>query len=55
MGYSNVALKDKIIQLYPEIEQNGVSVNLKFNEEFKIFDVNIKKMCMNSKPRPLET
>jgi len=43
MGYSNVALKDKIIQLYPEIEQNGVAVNLKFNEELKTFDVNMKK------------
>ena len=43
MGYSNVALKDKIIQLYPEIEQNGVTVSLKFNEELKTFDVNMKK------------
>ena len=43
MGYSNVALKDKIIQLYPEIEQNGVAVNLNFNEELKTFDLNMKK------------
>ena len=43
MGYTNVSLKDKIIELYPEIEQNNVSVSLKFNEELKTFDVNMKK------------
>jgi hypothetical protein len=26
MGYSNVALKDKIIEMYPEIEKQGISV-----------------------------
>jgi predicted transport protein len=43
MGYSNVALKDKIMQLYPEIEQNGVTVSLNFNEELKTYDVRMKK------------
>ncbi|UCH81889.1 MAG: hypothetical protein JSW20_04495 [Nitrospiraceae bacterium] len=43
MGYSNVALKDKIIELHPEIVENGVAVNLVFNEELKTYDVNMKK------------
>ena len=43
MGYTQVALKDKIIQMYPEIEQHGAAVNLKFNEELKTYDVKIKK------------
>ncbi len=43
MGYTPVALKDKIIQLYPEIAQNGVAVSLNFNEELKTYDVKLKK------------
>jgi predicted transport protein len=43
MGYSNVALKDKIIELHPEIAENGVAVSLVFNEELKTYDVNMKK------------
>lgn len=43
MGYTHVALKDKIIHLYPEIAQNGVAVSLNFNEELKTYDVNMKK------------
>ncbi len=43
MGYSNVALKDKIFQMYPEISQNGVAVSLRFNEELKTYDVNLRK------------
>ncbi len=43
MGYSSVALKDKIIQLYPEIADNGVAVSLNFNEDLKTYDVKIKK------------
>ena len=43
MGYSNVALKDKIIELHPEIVENGVAVSLVFNEELKTYDVNMKK------------
>ena len=43
MGYTEVALKDKIIRLYPEIEQNSVNVSLNFNDELKTYDVNMKK------------
>jgi hypothetical protein len=43
MGYSNVALKEKIIQMYPEIAQNGVTVSLNYNEELKTYDIKLKK------------
>jgi len=43
MGYTNVALKDKIIQMYPEIMHNGVAVSLNFNEELQTYDINLKK------------
>ncbi len=43
MGYSQVSLKDKIIELYPEIVQHGVVVSLTFNEELKTYDVSMKK------------
>ena len=31
MGYNNVALKEKIIEMYPEIGQHNLSVGLDFN------------------------
>jgi len=31
MGYTIVGLKDKILEMYPEIERHGVSVNLVFD------------------------
>lgn len=43
MGYTHIALKDKIIQMYPEIAQNGVAVSLNFNEELKTYDIKLKK------------
>jgi hypothetical protein len=32
MGYSDVALEDKILEMYPEIRRYGISVNLTFDE-----------------------
>jgi hypothetical protein len=43
MGYSNVALKDKIMQMYPEISQNGISVGLDLNEEKDSYIIKFKK------------
>lgn len=43
MGYTNVALKDKIMEMYPEIAEHGVSVSLDFNRELKTYDVKLKK------------
>ena len=31
MGYTIVALKDKVLEMYPELEQHGVTVNLAFD------------------------
>ncbi len=33
MGYTNDALKDKIMEMYPEIEKHGISVGLDFSKE----------------------
>ena len=33
MGYTIVALKEKIMEMYPEISQHGISVSLTFDEE----------------------
>ncbi|HXX57521.1 MAG TPA: hypothetical protein VEI96_05930 [Thermodesulfovibrionales bacterium] len=43
MGYTNVALKDKIMEMYPDIERNGIAVSLDFNEEKNAFIVKFKK------------
>ena len=32
MGYTNVALKDKIMAMYPEITQHNISVGLDFSK-----------------------
>jgi len=31
MGYTNVAVKDKIMAMYPEIAKHGISVSLDFD------------------------
>ncbi len=43
MGYTIVALKDKITQMYPEIEKYGISVGLEFSEEKNAYIVHFKK------------
>jgi len=43
MGYSNVALKDKIMQMYPEVEEHGISVSLDFSAEKSAYIVKFKK------------
>jgi hypothetical protein len=43
MGYTNVALKDRIMEMHPEIEQQGISLSLDFNRELKTYDVKLKK------------
>jgi hypothetical protein len=43
MGYTNVALKDKITEMYPEIEKHGVSVSLDFSKEKNAYIVKFKK------------
>jgi len=43
MGYTNVALKEKIMEMYPEIAKHGISVGLDFNKEKNAYIVTFKK------------
>jgi hypothetical protein len=43
MGYSNVALKDKIMEMYPEIERHGISVGIDFDKEKGAYIVKFKR------------
>jgi hypothetical protein len=43
MGYTMVALKDKIMEMYPEIEKHGISVSLSFDEQKNAYVVQFKK------------
>lgn len=43
MGYTNVALEDKIAGMYPEIERHGIAVNIDFDKEKNAFVVKFKK------------
>lgn len=43
MGYSNVALKDKITEMYPDVVKHGISVGLDFSSEKNAFVLTFKK------------
>ncbi len=43
MGYTLIALKDKIVEMYPEITKHGISVGLEFSEEKNAYIVRFKK------------
>ncbi|NOZ68576.1 MAG: hypothetical protein GXP46_04900 [Deferribacteres bacterium] len=43
MGYTVVALEDKILDMYPEIREHGISVSINFNEEENAYIVKFKK------------
>jgi hypothetical protein len=43
MGYTKVALKDKIMEMYPEIDQHGISVGIDFSEEKNAYILKFKK------------
>ncbi len=43
MGYTNVALKDKIMEMYPEIEAHGINISLDFNRQLKTYDIKLEK------------
>jgi hypothetical protein len=43
MGYTNVALKDKIMEMYPDITKHGVSVGLDFDKGKNAYIVAFKK------------
>ena len=43
MGYTIVALKEKIMEMYPEISLHGISVGLTFDEEKNVYIVKFEK------------
>lgn len=43
MGYTNVALKDKIVEMYSEVEKRGISVSIDFSEEKNAYVIKFKK------------
>jgi hypothetical protein len=43
MGYTNEALKEKIMEMYPEIKRHGISVNLDFDKEKNAYIVKFSK------------
>lgn len=43
MGYTNVALKDKIFEMYPEIGEKRINVGLEFSDEKGSYVIKFKK------------
>ena len=43
MGYTNVALKEKIMEMYPEISKHVISVGLDFDQIKNAYIVKFKK------------
>jgi hypothetical protein len=43
MGYTVVALKEKILEMYPEIEEHGINVSLVFDEQKKAYVIRFNK------------
>lgn len=43
MGYTQVALEDKILEMYPEIMGYGLSPNLSFSEDRNVWIVKFRK------------
>lgn len=43
MGYSNVALKDKLMEMYPEVSAHGISVGVDFSDEKNAYVVKFRK------------
>ena len=43
MGYTVVGLKDKILEMYPELEQHGVTVNLAFAPEKGAYVIHMQR------------
>lgn len=43
MGYTQVGLEEKILEMYPEITKHGISVGLSFDEGKNAWIVKFKK------------
>lgn len=43
MGYTNVYLKEKILEMYPDIQKFGISVGLDFDKDKNAYIIKFKK------------
>ncbi len=43
MSYTNFTLKDKIAEMFPEVEKHGIAISLDWNEEKNAYIVKFKK------------
>jgi len=43
MGYTQVALEDRILAMYPELERNGIAVSLEFDKKKDAWVVHFTK------------
>lgn len=43
MGYTQVALEDKLMEMYPEIQEHDIKMSLSFNEEKNAWIVKFQK------------
>jgi len=43
MGYSLVGLKEKILAMYPEVAEHGISAGVEFSEEKNAYIITFKK------------
>lgn len=43
MGYTLVGLKEKILEMYPEISRHGISVRVEFSEEKQTYIITFRK------------
>ena len=43
MGYTIVALKNKIREIYPEIQEHGITFGLGFSDDINAYVLNLKK------------
>lgn len=43
MGFSNVALKDKITEMYPDISRHRISLGLAYHKEKGAYQIKFKK------------
>ncbi len=43
MGYTIVGLKDKVMEMYPELQRSGIAVNLSFDAEKDAYILKMQK------------
>jgi len=43
MGYTVVALKEKILEMYPEIQDRGINLSVTFDEQKNAYIVRLNK------------